>query len=277
MNQAMSLKAKIRNIAKVTNIPAQVILQNFMFERFLVRLAKSDYIDKFILKGGMLVASIVGLNNRATMDLDTTLRNLPLTQEAIVNALQQIITISVDDGVTFKIQKFSQIRKDDVYGGFQVMLEAYYDTLRTPMSIDVTTGDVITPSPVQHEFHGLFDDDLTYTLWTYNIETIMAEKAETILSRGVFTTRPRDYYDFYILATTQNFDRSQFFGALNATALHRGTSQQIADIPMIIRNIEESSDLKNMWEKYRRKFSYAKEIEYEQIITAIKKVFEPIQ
>lgn len=217
MSNAMSLKAKIRNIAKKKNIPAQVILQNYMFERLLVRLSASDYKEKFVLKGGMLVAAIVGLDNRATMDLDTTLKNLPLTPEAIRNALEQICAIPSDDNVTFEIGAISPIREDDIYGGYRVMLNARFDTLLTPLSIDVSTGDAITPHAVQYNFSQIFDDEKSYELWAYNIETVMAEKVETILRRGVFNTRPRDFYDAYILATTQKYPESiRTSGALRA-------------------------------------------------------------
>ena len=216
MSKAMSLKAKIRNIAKQKNIPAQVILQNYMFERLLVRLSASEYKEKFVLKGGMLVAAIVGLDNRATMDLDTTLKNLPLTPD------------------------------------------------------DVSTGDAITPRAVQYNFSEIFDDEKTYELWAYNIETVMAEKVETILRRGVFNTRPRDFYDAYILTTTQKFDKAVFAEALSATAAHRGTAGQIADVPEILHNIEESPELRAMWDKYRKQFAYAQDITYEQIINAVR-------
>ena len=164
MSNAMSLKAKIRNIAKQKNIPAQVILQNYMFERLLVRLAASAYKDKFVLKGGMLVAAIVGLDNRATMDLDTTLKNLPLTPEAIRNALEQVAAVSFDDGVTFEVGKISPIREDDIYGGYRVMLNAHFDTLITPLSIDVSTGDAITPHAVQYRFSEIFDNEKSYEI-----------------------------------------------------------------------------------------------------------------
>lgn len=269
MSKAMSLKAKIRNIAKQKNIPAQVILQNYMFERLLVRLSMSEYKEKFVLKGGMLVAAIVGLDNRATMDLDTTLKNLPLTPEAIHRALEDICKIEFDDGVAFEIGTISPIREDDIYGGYRVMLNAKLDTILTPLSIDISTGDAITPHAVQYNFSEIFDDDKSYKLWAYNIETVMAEKVETILRRGVFNTRPRDFYDAYILATTQEFDKAVFADALNATANHRGTAQQIADVPSILHNIEESTELKVMWDKYRKQFAYAADIEYGQIIAVI--------
>ncbi|MGN0604345.1 MAG: nucleotidyl transferase AbiEii/AbiGii toxin family protein [Oscillospiraceae bacterium] len=272
MSKAMSLKAKIRNIAKQKNIPAQVILQNYMFERLLVRLSMSEYKEKFVLKGGMLVAAIVGLDNRATMDLDTTLKNLPLTPEAIHRALEDICDIEFDDGVMFEIGTISPIREDDIYGGYRVMLNAKFDTLLTPLSIDISTGDAITPHAVQYNFSEIFNDEKSYKLWAYNIETVMAEKVETILRRGVFNTRPRDFYDAYILATTQEFDKAVFADALNATANHRGTAQKIADVPSILHNIEESTELKVMWDKYRKRFSYASDIEYGQIIAVINSI-----
>ena len=270
MSKAMSLKAKIRNIAKKKNIPAQVILQNYMFERLLVRLSASEYKEKFVLKGGMLVAAIVGLDNRATMDLDTTLRNLPLTPDAIRSALEKVCAISLDDGVVFEIGTISPIREDDIYGGYRVMLNARFDTLLTPMSIDVSTGDAITPHAVQYNFSEIFDDEKSYELWAYNIETVMAEKVETILRRGVFNTRPRDFYDAYILTTTQKFDKAVFTDALRATATHRGTAQQIADVSGILHNIEESPELRAMWDKYRKQFAYAADIEYDQIMEILK-------
>lgn len=270
MSKAMSLKAKIRNIAKQKNIPAQVILQNYMFERMLVRLSASEYKEKFVLKGGMLVAAIVGLDNRATMDLDTTLKNLPLTPEAIRGVLEQICAVHFDDGVVFEIGAISPIREDDIYGGYRVALTARFDTLVTPLSIDVSTGDAITPHAVQYSFTQIFDDKQSYELWAYNIETVMAEKVETILRRGVFNTRLRDFYDVYILAATQKFDKAVFAEALSATATHRGTTEQTADVPEILHNIEESPELRTMWNKYRRQFAYAQDVTYEQIIETVR-------
>jgi len=266
MSKAMSLKAKIRNIAKQKNIPAQVILQNYMFERLLVRLSMSEFKEKFVLKGGMLVAAIVGLDNRATMDMDTTLKNLPLTPEAIRTALEDICNISCEDDVSFDVGKIAPIREDDLYGGYRVMLNAKFETLVTPLSIDVSTGDVITPNAIPYTFTEIFNDDMSYELWAYNIETVMAEKVETILRRGVFNTRPRDFYDVYILTTTQEYDKALFDEALKATAKHRGTTNQISDISGILKNLEESSELKSRWDKYRKQFTYAKEIEYANIL-----------
>ena len=269
MSNAMSLKAKIRNIAKARNIPAQVILQNYMFERLLVRLAQSEYREKFVLKGGMLVAAIVGLDNRATMDLDTTLKNLPLTPEAIRAALESICAVPCDDEVSFTVGSIAPIREDDIYGGYRVMLDARYDTIVTPLSIDVSTGDVITPHAVEYSFNEIFDDSKSFRLWAYNIETVLAEKVETILRRTVFNTRPRDFYDTYILATTQKYDKNLFEQAMQATAAHRGTAEQIADVADIIQDISESAALRGMWDKYRKQFGYAKDISFELILEVL--------
>ena len=206
-SKAMSLKARIRNYAKENNIAAQVVLQNFMFEKFLTRLAMSKYSSKFVVKGGMLIAAIAGLDIRSTMDLDTTLRNMELTEELVLKVIRDICNISLEDEVTFRVISIDPIRNDDKYGGFCVRLDALYDTILTPLSIDVSTGDIITPAPVLYEFSGIFDDEVRIQLWGYNIETVMAEKVETILSRGVFNTRPRDYYDVFILSTVQGFDK----------------------------------------------------------------------
>jgi len=275
MSNAMSLKAKIRNIAKSKNIPAQVILQNYMFERLLIRLSKTDYRDKFVLKGGMLVAAIVGLDNRATMDLDTTLKNLPLTPEAIEKAIREICNTDADDNAEFAFISLTPIRDDDVYSGYRVSLNARYDTVIAPLSIDVSTGDAITPNHVLFSFNELFEPDKSFELWAYNIETVLAEKVETILRIGVFNTRPRDFYDAYILATTQNYDKKTFTEALAATALHRGTEQQISDINTIISNLTQSKDLRQMWNNYRKQFSYASDIEYNAIISVVSELVKP--
>lgn len=272
--KAMSLKAKIRNIAKSKNIPAQVILQNYMFERFLNRLSVSEYKDKFVLKGGMLVAAIVGIDNRATMDLDTTLKNLPLRPETIKKALNDIFEIDLNDDVKFVLKGISQIREDDIYGGYRVALDAIYETIVTPMTIDVSTGDVITPNAVRFDFTGIFDDKLTFEVWAYNIETVLAEKVETILRRSVFNTRPRDFYDAYILITTQSFDKTIFVEALKKTIEHRGTAKQINDVNDTISIIADSDNLKRMWNNYQKQFAYAKDIEYDSIIAMIKKYLD---
>lgn len=271
MNNAMSLKARIRNLAKQKNIPAQVILQNYMFERFLVRLSKTKYKDKFIMKGGMLVAAVVGLDNRATMDLDATLRDYPLTPQTIETALTDIFLTEADDGVQFSFVGIEPIRDDDVYGGYRVAINAIFETIVTPLSIDISTGDAVTPAPAKFNFKMIFEPEKSFELYAYNIETVLAEKVETVLRRGVFNTRPRDFYDIYILAVTQHIDKAVFRKALAATAEHRATAEQIADTQAIIAAIQQSRALREMWENYRKRFSYAADIEFEAIIGELKK------
>lgn len=273
-SKAMSLKGKIKNYAKSKSIAAQVVLQNYMFERFLARLSMSDYREKFVVKGGMLIAAIVGLDTRSTRDLDTTLRNLPLTEEKVMEAVENICKITLGDDVIFEVKSIAPIRKDDRYGGFCVRLDAIYDTIVTPLSIDVSTGDVITPEAVEYEFSGIFDEEIRIKMWGYNIESVMAEKVETILSRGIFNTRPRDFYDVYILGTTQRYDKKIFLKALEATAIHRGSREQIIDKTGIIEKLSASEELIQMWEKYRKKFSYASEIQYADVMDVLIKMFQ---
>lgn len=268
-SKSMSLKARINHYAKKNNITAQVVLQNFMFERFLERLSKSEYQDKFVIKGGMLVAAIVGLNTRSTMDLDATLRNLPLMEDQITQAIQNICDNDLNDDVKFTVASVLPIRKDDRYGGFCVRMDALYDTITTPLSIDISTGDIMTPSAVPYEFSGIFDESIRIHLWGYNIETVMAEKVETILSRGVFSTRPRDYYDIYILGTTQKYDKALFLEALSATAEHRGSKAILSAREDIFENISKSRDLRQMWSKYQKKFPYAHDVTYDAILKVL--------
>ena len=265
-SKAVSLKGKINNYTKANHIAAQVVLQNFMFERLLARLSDSAYQNKFVVKGGMLVAAIVGLDTRSTMDLDTTLRNLPLTEGMIRKAFEEIIAIDKGDEITFLLKSVEPIRKDDAYGGYRVRIDARYDSILVPLSIDVSTGDAMTPSPVFYEFKGIFDDDVLIPLWGYNIETILAEKLETILRMGVFSTRSKDFYDVYILATTQIIDKETLHEAIEATAEHRGSINQIANYGSILLQIRTNQSLINQWEKYRKQFPYAANISYHQIM-----------
>lgn len=269
---ARSFKAKINNYAKKYGLPSQVILQNYMFERFLERLSVSEYRNKFVIKGGILISVLVGLQTRSTMDLDATARGITLTEENITAIIGEICGKSIGDDVVFSFVSVSPIRKDDKYGGYRVRLNAVYESLITPLSIDISTGDIITPKPVKYNVSGIFDGDLQFSLWGYNTETILAEKAESILSRGILNTRPRDFYDIYILCTTKEYDKTVFKEALLATSKHRGTFEKIADIPHILDTIKASSELKQQWEQYRAKFSYAKNISYEQTVEELRKL-----
>jgi len=268
--EAMSLKAQIRNLAKEKNVMAQILLQNYMFERFLERLSLSEYKDSFILKGGMLISAIVGIDSRTTMDLDATLRGLALTEESILKTVNAICSISIDDGVIMTVGGVTPIRADDEYGGYRTKIKAVYDTIETPFTVDLSTGDVITPSPVKYTFRGMFDEEKQIELWAYNIETVISEKLETILSRSTLNTRPRDFYDIHILHTTQKYDPMLLKEAFTATASHRNTAKQVSDIPATLEKIEGSVELRQMWEKYRREFAYAADLPYETVIESLR-------
>ena len=269
---AMSFNAQIRNLAKKRNVQAQVLLQNYMFERFLERLSLSEYRDKFVLKGGMLVAAIVGMDARSTMDLDATLRGLPLTEESIRKALTAICNFPIQDEVRLTIGKIEPIRSDDTCGGYRVKITAVYDTIETPFSVDISTGDVITPQTVKYSFRGIIDEEKQFEILAYNIETVMAEKIETILRHNTLNTRPRDFYDIYILNSTQTYNRAYLKEAVSATAAHRGTTEQIADIPVLLKMIADSTELRRMWDKYRREYDYANDITYEQVLQSLSNV-----
>jgi len=271
-SQAMSLKGRINNYAKKNKIAAQVVLQNYMFECFLERLSKSEYNKKFVIKGGMLISSLVGLDTRATMDLDGTLRRLTLTEENLLILVKDVCSIKLHDEVIFEIKGIEPIRKDDRYGGFRIRIDAIYDTITTPLSIDASTGDVITPEPVEYEFAGLLDDTKQIKLWGYNLETVLAEKAETILSRGIFNTRPRDFYDIYILGTTKKYDKKVFKEALAATAEHRGSTESIKNKKVILEQLLANDSLKQTWSKYQNKFPYAKNIAYEDTLEVLRRM-----
>lgn len=269
MMNDMSLKAKIRNIAKTKNISAQAVLQNYLMNRFLYRLSLTEYKEKFVLKGGMLISSIVGIDHRSTMDLDTTLRNLPLTEAAIRKAFETICGVSVDDGIIFSYESIAPIRDDDEYGGYRVSFSAGFGKINAPMSMDVSTGDIITPGAEIHVFSDIFEEGLCFEIWSYSIETVLAEKVETILSRGVDNTRPRDFYDVYMLSRLQ-YDGDIFRTAFYATASHRESLEKIADIESIIQMIQESPEMNRRWENYVHQMPYAEGIAFSDTINAVR-------
>ena len=219
-----------------------------------------------------MIAAIVGLDTRSTMDLDTTLLNYPLTEKTVEETINEICRIDMKDDVSFQLISIKPIRRDDHYGGFCVRIDAVYDMIVTPLSIDISTGDVITPSAIEYEFSGIFDEKVRIRLWGYNIETVLAEKMETILSRGIFNTRPRDFYDIYILVKTQKYSKRIFAEALKASAGHRGSLDHISDVSEILQQIFASGELRKSWEKYQKRYLYAREIDYDDIMEVLKEM-----
>lgn len=247
-----------------------------MLERLLERISISKYKDNFILKGGMLISAMLGIDSRTTMDMDTTIKGLPLTKDNITNIMDEICNIEIDDNVTLKINKVELIREDDDYGGYRITFEAKYNNeMPVIMKIDITTGDKITYKEIEYSFT-LMLEDRKIQIWSYNVETIIAEKFEAIVKRGVLSTRIRDYYDVYMLINTQNkiIDKKTLKDAITLTAQHRGTNEIIKDWKKIVEKIANDSKMRQQWKRYQKDNFYAEEIEYKDLINAISKVGE---
>lgn len=274
ISNVQSLKDKAKGFASKNNLQVQVVLQNFMFERFLARLAVSKYKDNFILKGGMLISAMLGIDSRTTMDMDTTIKGFALTKDNITNIMDEICNIEIKDNVTLKINKVDLIREDDDYGGYRITFEAKYNNeMPVIMKIDITTGDKITYKEIEYSFT-LMLEDRKIQIWSYNVETIIAEKFEAIIKRGVLSTRIRDYYDVYMLINTQSkiIDKKTLKDAITLTAQHRETSKIIKDWKKIVEKIANDSKMRQQWKRYQKDNFYAEEIEYDELINAISKV-----
>lgn len=271
----MQLKAFIKKKAAEKHISAQLVMQNYMLERLLERIARSPYQRNFILKGGFLISAIVGLDTRATMDLDTTIKGFDLTHEAILSVFHEICAVAIEDDVTFEIAGITDIREGDDYPGIRVALKANYPPISVPLTVDVTTGDKITPREIEYTFSLLFDDR-TIQILAYNLETLLAEKLETVLSRNIANTRPRDYYDIHILYALHGAacDRATLRRALERTTQKRGSSIVLTQYPEIMQEIRTSAGLRRLWENYRREYDYAKEISFEDTCHTIQSLLE---
>ena len=272
-----SLKAKASNLSKKTNIPNKYLIQNFMFEALLKRISKSKYKDKFIIKGGLLLSSIFGVNLRSTMDLDTTIKGLPLDRETITKVINEIIRIDVEDNVKLEIENIKDIREEELYSGFEVNLKAEFDGLKTNLMIDITTGDVITYKEVEFKYSTLFDNE-TINIMTYNYETIIAEKFESIISRNIDNTRMKDYYDLYMFVNLKwnDINKETLRKAIINTSKARETLDYIDNASKYIELISDDSRLKSLWNSYQNNYEYAKDIEFGDTINAIKVINEII-
>ena len=270
MKNAIQLKAIIKNIAKNKNISAALVLQNYMLERFLERVSLSRYHDNYIIKGGFLIASMVGLDSRATMDMDATIKGYPVNEEAIRKMVADIIAVTVEDAIHFCLKSVREIREGDEYTGYRVALTADYEKMAVPLKLDITTGDKITPREIEYSYK-LMMEDRSIRVLAYNLSTILAEKLETVVSRGDQNTRPRDYYDIYILSKLQaeNIDIDSLKAALSATTAKRGSSELMMQYAEIMRTVKSSDVMKRQWDNYRKDFDYAAGIEFEETCDAI--------
>ena len=276
---ARQLKDLIRNLSKKKSADAQILMRNYMMERFLERISLSEYKNQFILKGGMLVAAMVGLDARATMDLDATIKGTNVSVEDVEMIISKIISIPLNDGVLFRIKRISEIMEEADYPGVRVSMETKFDGVITPLKIDISTGDIITPREIKYNFNLMFENR-TIEVWAYNLETVLAEKLETVISRNVTNTRMRDFYDIYILQKLygEQLSKDVLWDALVATAKKRETLEQIEteDIDEVFDEIQSSSVMENLWKAYQRNYSYSADIPWHTIMKSIRTLYEII-
>lgn len=268
------LKGRIKNLAQKNHADARILIRIYMMERFLERLSVFQYKDNFIIKGGILVTSLIGVALRSTMDIDTSIKNLNLSEADIRKAVNKICAIDLDDDVTFQLKQCSQIMDEMEYPGIRVTLNAFLGKMPIPMKLDISTGDIITPREVQHQYR-LMLENRAITLWSYNLETLLAEKLQTILARGVLNTRMRDLYDFYELTTVyqDKISTATLQMAFQKTCTKRNTLNLLQQGPRIIKLISTDPGLKELWQSYQKKYPYAVTIPYPAIIDRLRTIW----
>ena len=275
-SNANSFKAKIKNISKDKGIPAQQVQQHYLIEQVLKLISTSSYRDSFIVKGGYLIGQMIGLDKRTTMDLDVTLKGTEMSRENLIDIFEEILC-SKTDGFSFSVDKLEPIRQDDEYGGFSLKLNATFDTLKEIVFIDITTGDKITPREITYSMTSIFTNE-SIKIWTYNLETVLAEKLETIISRGLASTRPRDRYDLFTLykLRKEEINLEVLKNALENTAEKRESKDTIYNWEEQVRGIEISDYQKELWIRYQRQFKYAKDISFDNSVQVIREIMQQI-
>ena len=272
------IKGRIKSVAKQNNADARTLMRIYMMERFLERLAQSEYRDNFIIKGGILVTAMIGVAHRSTMDIDTSMKNLNLSAEDALRVVNQVKDIDLDDGVSFEVKDVSNIMDEMEYPGIRVTMNANVGRLITPLKIDISTGDVITPRAIEFNYDLLLEDR-SISLWSYNLETILAEKLQTVLARGILNTRMRDFYDIRMLLDTyeDKVNKAVLKDAFAATCKKRGTDHLQEQAEEIIKIIEADEQLQVLWRAYQKKYSYAAEIDYASVISGVRKLMDLIR
>ena len=272
---ATQLKAKVRNLSGGDSKKAQTLIRSYIMERFLERIALSPYRNNFILKGGVLVAAVVGLDTRATMDIDTTVTSLDLSRENAVKIIEEIIAVDIPDGVRFKITQVTDIMEEHDYPGIRIMLEAVLDRMRQAIKVDISTGDIITPGAVEYSYTLMFEER-AISLWTYNLETLLAEKLETIMARGTANTRMRDYYDIHVISRQGTYDRAVLKKAFLATSEVRNTTVQIPDFRNILSEVEWDETMQTQWENFKENSFFVDELSWEEVMESVKALAEAV-
>ena len=271
IHSSKQLKDLIRNLSKEVGIEAHVLIRKYMMERFLERVSSSKYNGSFILKGGMLVAAFVGVEARATMDIDTTIKGIPVTIVDMERTITEISNIDLDDNVKFRIKKVSEIMDEAEYSGIRFSMDALLDGAVIPLKIDISTGDVITPREIAYSYKLMFEDR-TIHIMTYPIETVLAEKLETVISRSITNTRMRDFYDIHILLKSQNIDADILALALERTAKKRGNFNLLENAESVLKAVKSDEDMKRLWDIYQKKFKYAGEYTWDEVIHSVREL-----
>ena len=271
IHSSKQLKDLIRNLSKEVGIEAHVLIRKYMMERFLERVSSSKYNGSFILKGGMLVAAFVGVEARATMDIDTTIKGIPVTMVDMERIITEISNIDLEDNVKFRIKKVSEIMDEAEYSGIRFSMDAVLDGAVIPLKIDISTGDVITPREIAYSYKLMFEDR-TIPIMTYPIETVLAEKLETVISRSITNTRMRDFYDIHILLKSQNINADILALALERTAKKRGNFSLLENAESVLKIVKSDEDMKRLWNIYQKKFKYAGEYTWDEVIHSVREL-----
>lgn len=272
------LKGRLKNLATQHHADARTLMRLYMMERFLERISASNYRDNFIIKGGILVTSLIGVALRSTMDIDATIKNLNLSDEDIRCIVDEICTIDLQDDVKFQVKQLSRIMDEMDYPGIRVTLNAFLGNMPVPMKIDISTGDVITPREIHHQYKLLLEDR-TILLWSYNLETLLSEKLQTVLARGQLNTRMRDFYDLYELSRIyrDKIDTVTLKSAFTATCVKRDIPNLLQDAPQVITKIQQDNNLMVLWKSYQKKYTYATNISYDDIMLSLIQLWELIK
>lgn len=269
------LNALIKKRAGGSNDISLHLHQMFFFEHVLMRLEKSDYKNNIILKGGVLLSSIIGSDMRTTKDIDATLKSIPLNEKSVKTIFEEILSMDIEDGFNFKIESIKNIRLESEYGGYRINVCGEFDKLKTYFFIEVTTGDIITPREIKYKYNSIFEDKII-NIMAYTIETIIAEKFESIISKNITTTRAKDFYDIYVLMSNHIdiVNKDTLVKAVKKTFKHRNTDFNVKYLNDTFEIIKDSVVLKELFENYSKKLNYAKNIEYKDTITAIKQIID---
>ena len=273
MKSATAVKAKIKNKAGGSSDKSQIMLRIYLMERLLERVSLSKYRDNFVLKGGLLVSSLVGVDMRSTMDVDTTVKSLPMNKKSVQKILEEIMAIGLEDGVLFRISKVQDIMEGHEYEGLRFMIECSMDRLKQTIKIDISTGDEITPGAIEYKLP-LIIEDRTIELWAYNLETLLAEKLETIMVRAEANTRMRDFYDIHVLLEQDavTIYRDTMKAAFYATCNKRGSIELIGTIDDVINKITDDETMRQLWNNYRKTNYYVGSLEWEEVIGSARKL-----